>query len=97
MYIAGAALVSLTAIFISSYDAPPQQIAVMETMAAWKHKQIERENFSWEEITLHVWSSWHLLLMTDELLESKLQKHSYPSCWYILHANKVFQISFWYI
>ena len=72
MYIAGAALVSLKAICISSHDAPPQQMAARETMAAWKHKQIE--NFSWEEITLHVWSSWHLL-MTDELLESKLQKH----------------------
>lgn len=33
-------------------------------------------NFSWEEITLYVWSSWHLLLRTDELLESKLQKHT---------------------
>ena len=54
MFIARAALVSLTAIFISSYNAPPQQMAVRETMAAWKHKQIERETFSWEEITLHV-------------------------------------------
>ena len=74
MYIARAALVSLTAIFISSYNAPTQQMAVGETMAAWKHKQIE--NFSWEEITLHEWSSWHHLLMTDDLLESRLQKHT---------------------
>ena len=54
MYIARAALVSLTAIFISSYNAPSQQTAARETMAAWKHKQIERGTFSWEEITLHV-------------------------------------------
>ena len=74
MYIARAALVSLTAIFISSYNAPSQQTAARETMAAWKHKQIE--NSSWEEITLHEWSSWHHLLMTDELLESKQQKHT---------------------
>lgn len=52
MYIAGVALVSLTAICISSHNAPPQQMTARETKAAWKHKQIE--NFSWEEITLHV-------------------------------------------
>ena len=73
MYIAGAALVSLTAIFISSYNAPPQQMAVTETMAAWKHKQIERESSKNSTPCVEFLAS---SAMTDELLESKLQKHT---------------------
>ena len=38
------------AIFVSSHNAPLQQTAAKETMAAWKHEQIE--NFSWEEVTI---------------------------------------------